>query len=282
VKPFFSIIIPALNEERYLPLLLRDISRQTFQDFEVIIVDGNSQDKTVKKARSFSNLIKNLTIISSSRNVSIQRNNGARIAKGKHLLFNDADNRLPKYFLEGLHYQVRVNPSDVYTTWFLPDTNLASDKAIATLYNLEIEALKQLNTPGAVGALIGCKKKVFSTVGGFNPKVGFAEDTEFIRQSVKRGFNFKIIQEPRFIYSLRRFRRDGLIKSIQKYAVLNLKYLTNRKVDQVKEYPMGGNIQKEHPKSYDIINFIDQTLKTTIKDPKIIEKFKAFLNLEED
>ena len=49
-KSFFSIIIPALNEAKYLPHLLDDLSDQTFQDFEVIIVDGNSNDQTVAKA----------------------------------------------------------------------------------------------------------------------------------------------------------------------------------------------------------------------------------------
>ncbi|MFH1244651.1 MAG: glycosyltransferase, partial [bacterium] len=52
-KPFFSLIIPALNEAKYLPLLLDDLSKQTFLDFEVIVVDGNSDDQTVAKAKSF-------------------------------------------------------------------------------------------------------------------------------------------------------------------------------------------------------------------------------------
>ena len=48
-EPFFSIIIPTLNEEKYLPLLLSDLEHQLFTDFEVIVVDGKSADKTVTK-----------------------------------------------------------------------------------------------------------------------------------------------------------------------------------------------------------------------------------------
>jgi len=55
-KPFFSIIIPALNEEKYLPHLLDDLTKQTFRDFEVILVDGNSSDATVAKANLLPNL----------------------------------------------------------------------------------------------------------------------------------------------------------------------------------------------------------------------------------
>ena len=108
MKPYFSIIIPTLNEEKYLPLLLKDLSNQTFQEFEVIVVDGKSEDQTVNKAQTFTKLVKRLTIITSVRNVSTQRNAGAKIAIGKQLLFNDADNRLPKLFLEGLYYQTRA------------------------------------------------------------------------------------------------------------------------------------------------------------------------------
>ena len=52
-RPFFSIIIPSLNEEKYLPLLLEDLSQQTFKSFEVIIIDGKSEDKTIELAKTF-------------------------------------------------------------------------------------------------------------------------------------------------------------------------------------------------------------------------------------
>ena len=52
-KYSFSIIIPTLNEERNLPNLLKELSEQTFNDFELIVVDGLSDDKTLVKANSF-------------------------------------------------------------------------------------------------------------------------------------------------------------------------------------------------------------------------------------
>lgn len=45
-KPLFSVIVPTLNEERILPNLLNSLSNQSFKNFELIVVDGNSQDKT--------------------------------------------------------------------------------------------------------------------------------------------------------------------------------------------------------------------------------------------
>src|SRR5258705_12413818 len=99
-EPFFSVIIPALNEEKYLPLLLQDLADQSTQDFEVIVIDGRSTDKTVENTLKFKKKLPSLTILSSKiRNVSVQRNLAAQKSNGKYLLFNDADNRLPKDFL---------------------------------------------------------------------------------------------------------------------------------------------------------------------------------------
>jgi len=47
MKPFFSIVIPTLNEEKYLPNLLNDLTKQKEKDFEIIVVDGKSEDRTI-------------------------------------------------------------------------------------------------------------------------------------------------------------------------------------------------------------------------------------------
>jgi cellulose synthase/poly-beta-1,6-N-acetylglucosamine synthase-like glycosyltransferase len=48
-----SLVIPALNEEKFLPHLLTSLTKQTKRDFEVAVVDGSSKDRTVDTARSF-------------------------------------------------------------------------------------------------------------------------------------------------------------------------------------------------------------------------------------
>src|SRR3990170_5565992 len=112
-SPFFSIIIPTLNEERYLPHLLEDLSKQTFKDFEAIIVDGHSNDATVAQALKFKGKLPELSILQSKeRNVSFQRNLGGEKAEGSWLIFMDADNRVPEYFLEGVKYKIAFTKSD--------------------------------------------------------------------------------------------------------------------------------------------------------------------------
>jgi len=106
-QPYFSIIIPTLNEQKFLPNLLSNLTKQTNQDFEVFVVDAKSKDKTIENALEFVNKLPSLTIIKSSqKNVSHQRNIGAKKAQGKIILFIDADTGLPKYYLDGLKYQI--------------------------------------------------------------------------------------------------------------------------------------------------------------------------------
>lgn len=281
-EPFFSVVIPCLNEEKSLPLLLKDLVSQTLQDFEVIVIDGHSKDKTVEKTKSFIKLLPSLKILSSKiRNVSVQRNMGAEAARGTYLLFNDADNRLPKHFLEGVKYQQGVKPTDMFTTWCLPDSNKNSDKAVATYLNLLTETGFLLGTPGALGAMIGCRRKIFGKVGGFNPEVGFAEDTEFVRQGYRKDYSFSIIHDPRFVYSLRRFRKIGTLKLIQKYAVLNIKYMTNQKVDQKKEYPMGGEYLEKVKTPPEFFKNLQSLFIQKGSKKKISDQIRALLSLEE-
>lgn len=246
MTPFFSIIIPALNEEKYLPRLLKDLSHQTHENFEVIVVDGKSEDKTVAKAEKFADSFFSFKIVTSEkRNVSYQRNLGAENAQGKWFLFMDADNRLPHYFLDGVKYRIAESECDVFTTYNEPDTNHPADKFIAQSFNATIEVAHKLEMPAAYGAMIGISKVGFAKTGGFDTVHIPFEDKKFIRTAVKKKLDFQVFKDPKFIYSTRRYKTGGRLKILQKYIKLNLKDEAKIKVDKEKDYPMGGHIFKK-------------------------------------
>ncbi len=149
--------------------------------------------------------------------------------------------------------------------------------------NLIVEAGYLIKQPAAYGALIGCRTASLNKIGGFNPEIGFAEDTEFVNRGFKKGFSFGVFHEPRFVYSFRRFRKIGKLKLIQKYAILHLKFITNQKVDQKKEYPMGGeHLEQEVRFSSDFIRSVESLFHKKSKNTKVIERIKALLSLEEN
>ncbi len=241
--PYFSIIIPTLSEAKFLPTLLTDLTKQTNQDFEVIIVDAKSKDKTLKVAESFSSRLPSLVILESSKkNISFQRNLGAKKSQGQILLFIDADSGLPPFFLDGIRYKLSKLPTDFFTTWIKADSPNTQDAAIATIINLAFETSRFLDLPTAFGAMLGFKRQVFQKIGGFNEKITYAEDQEIIRRSTAKKFKFLIYPDPPYIYSLRRLRRQGTLNSLRQFISLQTKLLTNGySVDAKRDYPMGGH-----------------------------------------
>ena len=101
MKCFFSVIIPTLNEEKFLPKLLKSLGKQTFRDFEVFVIDGGSEDKTEYVFGKHSKHLPSSKFIHSEvKNVGFQRNLGAKNASGKYLVFLDADVDVEQTFLE--------------------------------------------------------------------------------------------------------------------------------------------------------------------------------------
>jgi len=90
-----SIIIPTLNEEKYLADCLKSLP---FDQCEVIVIDGGSTDNTVTIAENFGVQVMKLNI----SNRAVQMNTGAKLAKGDTLLFFHADSRLPKKGVEAI------------------------------------------------------------------------------------------------------------------------------------------------------------------------------------
>jgi glycosyltransferase involved in cell wall biosynthesis len=85
----FSIVIPAKNEEDFLPILLESIKKQNLTNYEVIVaVSPDTTDKTVIVAEKYGAEV----VVGGIQ--ATARNNGARVAKGRYLLFLDADTRL--------------------------------------------------------------------------------------------------------------------------------------------------------------------------------------------
>jgi glycosyltransferase involved in cell wall biosynthesis len=89
-----SIIIPALNEEKRLPLLLESIKNQNFFDYEIILADAGSTDKTLEIAKKYG-----CKVIPGGLPAK-GRNEGAKVAKSDLLFFCDADTILPNNFLK--------------------------------------------------------------------------------------------------------------------------------------------------------------------------------------
>lgn len=240
-KPFFSIVIPTFNEEKNVGNILNDLSIQTSLSFEVIIVDGNSTDKTGQVVNGNKSIRRMLKFVSTSdRGAAIQRNLGATMATGQYIIFMDADNRLPNDFLEKVKNNLEVSKSDVFTCYIDDNLNSYKERLTASFINVYINFMYTVSSPGAIGALIGCKKEIFTEKTKFKQQLVPFEDGAFVRNLHHLKYKCDIYKYPKFKYSLRRFEKYGYGNTFVHYFKLQIINKILRKQILQTEYKMGG------------------------------------------
>jgi|GEM_PF-2314949 len=208
--PYISIIIPTKNEEKNLARILASIKNICYpkNKYEVIVVDGCSNDKTVKIAKKF----KVKVIINNEKNRSSGCQLGVDEAKGSHVAFTDADCVVPKNWLNGLLEGFTGNKIvSIGGPNITPDDDLPFAKALGDVISL-------LTKPGARYGFSGGKlretfhnsgcnvlyrKKAILDAGGFNKNLITCEDEELDFRIKKKGY--KILFDP-FI-AVKHYRR---------------------------------------------------------------------------
>ncbi len=113
-----SIIIPTYNHARELELCLASIRAQTFQDFEIIVVDDGSVDNPEQVVRHYSNLI---FIRQPNMGAAAARNRGFERAQGEYVIFVDADVVMKPTMLEKMHQVLtkHLDVSFVYSAFYI-------------------------------------------------------------------------------------------------------------------------------------------------------------------
>ncbi len=241
MKPYFSIVIPCLNEEYFLPNLLKNLNSQTFKDFEVIVIDGNSEDKTAKVVTEFPAKYPLHLHSTTIRNVSFQRNLGAKKAAGDILIFFDADTQIPKNYLKKIAQTFEKKRPHFLTTYIKTDSRKPSENMFAFFSNYFLRTGEIFKLPFSYGAMQAVKKGAFFDVGGYDPNVKFGEDSELLQKIYKYNYKLIVLSTPRYIFSLRRLRSEGTLKPLIQYLQLNFHILLKGfKVPSKIDYQMGG------------------------------------------
>ena len=226
----FSVCIPTLNEEKYLPLLLNCLLNQDYKNFEVIISDGGSTDKTIEVAKKYQNSLNLKVLNSPCKGVSFQRNFAASLSKFDNLIFLDADTQIKKDFLLTLKNYLEKHPEiSALTSYNVPISNNLIDKLVYGFFNIFILNAFQKINPVAVGTFIYVKKEVFNKVKGFDNNFNYGEDANFVKRVAKSGYKFKVLRKPPIYFSVRRLNEEGRIKFFAKSIYLGIFYILRDK-----------------------------------------------------
>lgn len=111
-NPAVSVVIPAFNEEKYLPACLESLRKQSFRDFEVIVVDNNSTDRTGEIARDYGFKV----VTEKRQGMTPARERGFKEARADLIARTDADTVVTPNWLEVIYESFRNHPEVVGMT----------------------------------------------------------------------------------------------------------------------------------------------------------------------
>lgn len=227
-----SVIIPTLNEEKYIGNILANLGKQTYKTVEVIVVDGNSKDKTIDIVRKH-NKVK---IIRTRANIAHQRNIGAKKSKGDLLVFMDADIRINTYFLKKVNEIFEKDHIDIGCPIYLPNEKHLQSLILYGILN-GIFFLVQRILPSGAGSCIIVRKKAYLKAKGFDPRFTF-DDMHFLSKFKKTG-KFRTLML-KVLVSNRRIKKLGFIHSLLIYSKLSWYFIRSdfKGANSIK-YPFG-------------------------------------------
>lgn len=208
----YSIIIPVYNRPEEVDELLRSLSLQSVQDFEVIVVeDGSTRDSrgVVDAWRTSLPSIQYIYIQNSGP--SRARNEGARHARGEYLIILDSDVVLPPDYLRAVEDGLQRTGADAFggpdaaAPDFSPMQRAISYAMTSTLTTGGIrggsaDAMERFK-PRSFN--MGCRRSLFESLGGFSEDMRYGEDIDFSLRMLQRGAKVSLLPEA-YVYHKRR------------------------------------------------------------------------------
>ena len=199
-----SIIIPAKNEEKFLPLLIKSLRRQSYKDFEIIVADANSTDRTRKITGRLG------CKVVQGGPPDIGRNSGAKHASASLLCFVDSDVIIKnKLFLEKAIREFYARKLDIAGTLQEPikTGKKSNDFLFNVFYGISNNAMlgAENSKSPLMQNVMFASSEVFRKVKGFPPYI-FGEDSGLAVNAVRKGYRFGILKKPgKVLLSPRRF-----------------------------------------------------------------------------
>jgi len=240
-KMKFSVIIPAYNEAQYIELAIKALQKQIVprKDFEIIVVDNNSEDNTAEIAKKAG---ADKVVKETKQGTNMARQRGAEESKGEIIAFLDADSIPVPHWLEQIETDLNKTgvaavsgPFDygfksikkiinlIYTNYFLP----LVPKILCFLFGKKAGVI--------IGGNFATQRSTIQKIKTL-PLLEFFGDDAAIAMLVSRNVG-KVFFDPKLttLSSPRRFKKYGLLRTTLRYAIHYLKIYFSRTFDRIKE-----------------------------------------------
>ena len=247
--PVFSIVIPTYNRVLFLKRALDSVFNQTYENYEVIVVDDGSTDRTLSMLSEISDPRLKIIHVGNNSGTSNARNMGIQTAKGKYISLLDSDDEFLPDFLEktlktldGTEPEVGFCWSGIHAIQIISDQFLWKKHITESIWNPSFRSRAEAtryslscDPPWGTGHGVTFKKGVLAEVGWFDTTIRARVDIDLLIRLVGR-YNFVVIPE--------------ILVTIHKDAHMRIEYeLFNRAMAYEIMYRKYANIIKQYPDS---------------------------------
>ncbi len=231
----FSVIIPLYNKAPYIEKALQSVLEQTFDDFEVIVVDDGSTDNSYSTARSVLEVSERpfKLIHQENAGVSTARNNGVAASHGEFICFLDGDDWWAPTFLEKIDELIREYPeAGIYGTNYYYVKNGRQRVCVTTAETGYINYCKayseKLQMPLWTGA-VAIPRIIFDKMEGFRSNLSLGEDFDLW---IKIALQYRVafLNNPQSYYNQDadvRWRLVSKLHDPSSHMLWNLDYLAD-------------------------------------------------------
>ncbi len=239
----FSAIIPVYNRPDEVNELLESLTKQTFKDFEIIIVEDGSAIDCREVIKKYVDKLNIFYHFKQNSGPGQTRNFGATKAFGNYFIFFDSDCLIPEKYFEIVNNELSTNYVDAYGG---PDAAHPSFTDIQKAISYSMTSF--FTTGGIRGGKetmdkfhprsfnMGFSKEVFEKTGGFS-QMRFGEDVDMSLRILENGFKTQLFKEA-FVFHKRRTDFKKFFKQIFNSGIARI------------------NLYKRHPKSLKIVHFL--------------------------
>lgn len=209
-SPLVSVIIPVYNGEDCIGACLESVLSSDFRDFEIVVVDDGSTDRTTEIVRRYSCVL----LQQENAGPGAARNLGVMESSGEYLFFLDADVVVPWDAIGRLVKRFRNSPEvgaffGSYGIETGPDNFVSVYKNLLHHYTHQTANARAATFCGGFGAM---RREVFDASGGFLPQQRFLEDVELGYRMHQLGVEIRLEKDWQFTH-LKRYSLWGLIRS---------------------------------------------------------------------
>jgi len=214
-----SIIIPVLNEEKYIAKCLDSIIESDYDKskMEVLLVDGGSKDKTIQVIREYQKNYPFLKLLHNPKKiVPVAMNIGIRNATGEYIIRLDAHSSYPpNYFLKLIHWHRKLDADNVggvietqvksESPTSLAIKNVLSDRlGVGSAFRSGVHKIQEVDT-----VPFGCyKKEVFEKIGLYDERLVRNQDIELNKRLKRAGGKIYLVPDIRCTYYARETFKD--------------------------------------------------------------------------